>query len=85
MRDVGKATELRVGENVEVKESDSKVMPGLQYKRKDDLAYQHIKFQESGHFARVVQQRGHPRGQPEANRGRVWGGAELSGSSSGKF
>lgn len=84
MHHVGKATELRVGENIEVKENGSKVMPGLQYKRKDDLAYQHIKFQESGHFARVGQQGGHPRGQPEANRGRVWG-AELSGSSSGKF
>lgn len=77
---MGKATELRVSENVEVKESGSKVMPGLQYKRKDDLAYQQIKFQASGHFARVVQQGGHPRGQTEANPVLA---AELSGSSSG--
>lgn len=45
---MGKATELRDRVNMEVKESDSKIMPRLQYERKDDLAYQHITFQESG-------------------------------------
>lgn len=33
--------------NVEVKERDSKIMPRLQYKRKDDLAYQRTGWQES--------------------------------------
>lgn len=45
---MGKATELRDRVNMEVKESDSKIMPRLQHERKDDLAYQHITFQESG-------------------------------------
>lgn len=45
---MGKATEPRDGVNMAVKESDSKMMPRLQYERKDDLAYQHITFQESG-------------------------------------
>lgn len=44
---MGKGTELGDSVNVEVKESDSKIMPRLQYKSKDDLAYQHIGFQES--------------------------------------
>lgn len=44
---MGKAAELRDSVNVEVEKSDSKIMSRMQYKRKDDLAYQHIGFQES--------------------------------------
>lgn len=33
--------------NAGVKESDGKITPRLQYKTKDDLAHQHIGFQES--------------------------------------
>lgn len=61
---MGKATELRDRVNVEVKESDSKIMPRLQYKRKDDLAYQHAGWQ--GSVQRRVSQGGHLGGQTEA-------------------
>lgn len=61
---VGKATELRDRVNVEVKKSDSKTMPRLQYKRKDDLAYQHTGWQQS--VQRRVSQGGHLGGQTEA-------------------
>lgn len=49
---------------MEVKERDSKIMPRLQYKRKDDLAYQHTGWQES--VQRRVPQGGHLGGQTEA-------------------
>ena len=61
---MGKVTELRDRVNVEVKESDSKIMPRLQYKRKDDLAYQHAGWQ--GSVQRRVSQGGHLGGQTEA-------------------
>lgn len=63
--------------NVEVrKNGGGKIMPRMQYKRKDELVYQHIKFQEP------VQHGGIPRGHKEATLSEMLRAEPSSGTPS---